>query len=53
MKKRPTRQAYERPKVLRVRIVSGELAVTGCKSRVSTTGPTTGCLRGACRAIGS
>jgi len=53
MKKRPTRQAYERPKVVRVRIVSGEMAVTGCKTRVSTTGPTTGCLRGACRAIGS
>ena len=54
MKKRPKREGYERPKVVRVRIVSGEMAVTGCKTRVSTVGPTLGgCLRGACRAIGS
>jgi hypothetical protein len=54
MKKRAARQAYERPKVVRVRIVSGEMAVTGCKTRVSTTGPTLGgCLRSACRTVGS
>ena len=54
MKKRPTRQAYERPKVVRVRIVSGEMAVTGCKTRVSSGGPNPGgCFRSACRTIGS
>jgi hypothetical protein len=54
MKKRPTtRQPYERPKVIRVRIVSGEMAVTGCKTRSATTGPTSGCFRSACRTVGS
>ena len=53
MKKRPTREPYERPKVLRVRIVSGEMAVTGCKTRVSATGPTLGCTRTTCRTAGS
>lgn len=53
MKKRPTRETYERPKVVRVRIVSGEMAVTGCKTRTSITGPTTGCFRANCRTVGS
>jgi hypothetical protein len=53
MKKRPARETYERPKVVRVRIVSGEMAVTGCKTRTSTTGPTLGCQRTSCRSIGS
>jgi hypothetical protein len=54
MKKRPTRQPYERPKVVRVRIVPGEMAVTGCKTRVSAGGPTPGgCFRASCRIIGS
>jgi hypothetical protein len=54
MKKRPPREPYERPKVVRVRIVSGEMAVTGCKVRNGSTGPTLGgCFRSACRAIGS
>jgi hypothetical protein len=52
MKKRPQREPYERPKVLRVRIVSGEMAVTGCKTRTSG-GPTGSCLRTLCREIGS
>jgi hypothetical protein len=54
MKKRPTREPYERPKVVRVRIVSSEMAVTGCKMRTSLGGPTPGgCLRSACRTPGS
>ena len=53
MKKRPTREAYERPKVLRVRLVPGEMAVTGCKVRNGNVGPTLGCQRTACRTIGS
>jgi len=53
MKKRPAREPYERPKVVRVRIVSGEMAVTGCKIRNGNVGPTLGCQRTACRALGS
>jgi hypothetical protein len=53
MKKRPPREPYQRPKVVRVRIVPGEMAVAGCKMRDSTTGPTVGCFRSNCRDIGS
>jgi hypothetical protein len=53
MKKRSMRERYERPKVVRVRIVPDEMAVTGCKTRTSITGPTLGCQRSACRTIGS
>jgi len=53
MKKRPAREPYECPKVIRVRIVSGEMAVTGCKMRTSMTGPTSGCFRSNCRSVGS
>jgi len=53
MKKRPAREPYERPKVIRVRIVSSEMAVTGCKVRNGNVGPTLGCQRTACRSIGS
>ena len=53
MKKRPAREPYERPKVVRVRIVSGEMAVTGCKVRNGNVGPTLGCQRTACRSMGS
>ena len=53
MKKPSAREPYERPKVLRVRVVSGEMAVTGCKVRNGNTGPTLGCQRTACRSIGS
>jgi hypothetical protein len=53
MKKRSPREPYERPKVVRVRIVSGEMAVTGCKVRNGNIGPTLGCQRTACRSIGS
>jgi hypothetical protein len=47
------REPYERPKVVRVRIISGEMAVTGCKVRNGNTGPTLGCQRTACRSMGS
>jgi hypothetical protein len=53
MKKRPAREPYERPKVVRVRIVPGEMAVTGCKRRNENVGPTLGCQRTACRSMGS
>ena len=53
MKKRPAREPYERPRVVRVRIVSGEMAVAGCKTRQAATGPSTGCFRSSCRAVGS
>jgi len=53
MKKRPPREPYQRPKVVRVKIVPDEMAVTGCKMRESVTGPTTGCLRSGCRTPGS
>jgi hypothetical protein len=53
MRKRPKREAYERPKVIRVRIVASEMAVTGCKVRNGNVGPTLGCQRTACRHIGS
>jgi hypothetical protein len=53
MKKSVGREHYEPPQVLRVRIVSGEMAVTGCKVRNGNVGPTLGCQRTACRTIGS
>jgi hypothetical protein len=53
MRKPPERERYERPKVVRVRIVSGEMAVTGCKVRNGNVGPTLGCQRTACRSLGS
>jgi hypothetical protein len=53
MKKRPAREPYERPKVVRVRVVSGEMAVTGCKLRRGFSGPSLGCFRSACRSVGS
>jgi hypothetical protein len=53
MKKRPVREPYERPKVVRVRIVPGEMAVTGCKTATSRTGPTTGCFASNCKIVGS
>jgi len=53
MKKRPQREPYQRPKVVRVKIVPDEMAVTGCKMRQSATGPTLGCFSTNCRDIGS
>jgi hypothetical protein len=53
MQKRTAREPYERPKVVRVRIVSGEMAVHGCKTAQSRQGPTMGCQRSNCRSNGS
>ena len=53
MKEPPAREPYERPKVIRVRIVSGEMAVSGCKVRNGNPGPALGCQRTACRSKGS
>jgi hypothetical protein len=53
MKNRAERERYEAPTVTKVRIVPGEMAVTGCKTRTSATGPSLGCQRTACRTIGS
>jgi hypothetical protein len=47
------REAYERPRVVKVRVVSGEMAVTACKTRTTRGGPTVGCQRGNCRTFGS
>ena len=47
------REAYERPRVVKVRIVPEEMAVTGCKTARESRGPTLGCQRSNCRAIGS
>jgi hypothetical protein len=47
------REAYERPRVVRVRVVSGEMAVTACKTKTTRGGPTIGCQRGNCRTFGS
>jgi hypothetical protein len=54
MKKRvEAKESYERPRVTKVRVVPGEMAVTGCKTARTVTGPTLGCQRTNCRAIGS
>lgn len=48
------KQRYERPAIRRVKIVRGELAVTGCKTRAGGPGPTFGgCQRSNCRTMGS
>jgi hypothetical protein len=47
------KEAYAPPTIRRIRIVAGELAVTGCKTRRARTGPTVGCFRSNCRTIGS
>lgn len=52
-KRAPVREPYEPPKVVRVKIVPDEMAVTGCKVRNGNVGPTLGCQRTACRAMGS
>jgi hypothetical protein len=53
MKKPGAREPYERPKVVRVRIVAGEMAVTGCKTPRTRQGPTIGCQASNCRGLGS
>jgi hypothetical protein len=48
-----SREPYERPRVLKIRIAQGEMAVTGCKTRTTRIGPTIGCQRSNCRTFGS
>jgi hypothetical protein len=44
------RLPYEKPQVLRLRLVPGEMAVTGCKTKTSVTGPAfPGCKAGICQ----
>jgi hypothetical protein len=51
---RPHKEAYEKPQVLRVKLVQGEMAVTGCKTRQQATGPAfPGCRAGICQQRGS
>jgi hypothetical protein len=53
MEKKPDeKEPYEPPEIVKVKLVRDELAATHCKTSTSA-GPTTGCLRGACRSIGS
>ena len=47
------KQKYEKPVVRRIKLVRGELAVTGCKRSDSHTGPATGCARSGCKSAGS
>jgi len=50
---RTRREPYQPPAILRVKLVKGELAVAGCKTQTSRTGPTTGCFRSNCKNRGS
>ena len=48
------RLPYEKPQVLRLKLVPGEMAVTGCKTATSNTGPAfPGCRAGICQQRGS
>jgi len=54
MEKPGGKEAYEAPEIRKVKIVRGELAVTGCKMRTSAPGPTFGgCFASNCRSVGS
>jgi hypothetical protein len=54
MKDKVRREPYEGPQVLRVKLVKGEMAVTGCKQATQTTGPAfPGCRAGICQQRGS
>ncbi len=54
MSEKAKKEAYEPPLVLRVKLVAGEMAVTGCKTRTQTTGPAfPGCRAGVCQQRGS
>jgi hypothetical protein len=52
-KRAQAREAYERPRVVKVVVVAEEMAVTGCKTPREVRGPTLGCQRTNCRRIGS
>jgi hypothetical protein len=47
------REPYEAPSIVRVKLVKGEMAVTGCKTTTSRMGPTTGCFISMCKNVGS
>jgi sulfur relay (sulfurtransferase) complex TusBCD TusD component (DsrE family) len=49
----PRKEAYERPRVVKIVVVAEEMAVTGCKTARQRRGPTLGCQRTNCRRIGS
>jgi hypothetical protein len=54
MSEKPRREPYQPPQVLRVKLVQGEMAVTGCKQRAQATGPAfPGCRAGICQQRGS
>ena len=53
MAKPTAKEAYESPEIRKIKLVKGELAVTGCKTRTSTTGPAVGCFRSNCKNAGS
>jgi hypothetical protein len=50
--KADTKEPYEPPDVLRVKLVSDELAVIGCKT-LKGAGPASTCLRTMCKNVGS
>lgn len=52
MDKADAKEPYEAPDVLRVLLVSDELAVTGCKT-LTGAGPASSCRRTMCKNIGS
>jgi hypothetical protein len=52
MEKAVAKEPYERPDVLRVKLVSDELAVIGCKT-LRGAGPASSCLRTMCKNVGS
>lgn len=54
MSERLHKEPYEKPQVLKVKLVQGEMAVTGCKTRQQATGPAfPGCRAGICQQRGS
>jgi hypothetical protein len=52
-KRAPSREPYERPRVVKVRVVPEEMAITGCKTARTRQGPRLGCQRTNCRRVGS
>ena len=50
----PERRPYEAPQVFRVRVAGDELAVAGCKTASSGSGPNPGgCFKSNCKATSS
>jgi hypothetical protein len=46
------KEPYEPPEVLRVKLVSDELAVVGCKT-LTGAGPASNCLQTMCKNVGT